>query len=57
MKPYVDFIKFNEDVLTLCDAKGLDPNFITEEEWGRCYDLATEDYQSALADAIFYAIF
>ena len=54
---YFDFIDFNKEVFALCKEKGVDPEDITDEEWQCCYDLAQEDYDGALADAVFYATF
>ena len=54
---FFDPIEFNDNVITLCKSKGLNPENITDREWQSCYDLAREDYDSALSDALFYATF
>ena len=55
---FFDPIKFNQEVFAICKSRGLvGIEDITEEEWMALYKLAEEDYDSALADAIFYATF
>ena len=57
MTQFFDPLEFNGNVIKLCKSKGLDPTNITDEQWKHCYDLATEDYDAALSDAVFYATF
>ena len=54
---FFDFSVFHKEVIALCRDKGVNPEDITGREWRVCYELAQDDYDTALAEAVFYATF